>query len=98
MGFSVQQRVGGLQVKYRWRCLRPPNREYCCFTHVIDEQERIVGYLDHEILGGSPSMITWRKDDLAIERGDSGENEIPASTEFVSPTLGRPVAGAPVCR
>jgi hypothetical protein len=68
IGFSVQQRAGGLEVKYRWRCLRPPDREYWCFTHVIDEQERIVGYLDHQILGGSPPMITWRKDDLAIER------------------------------
>jgi len=68
IGFSIQQRAGSLEVKYRWRCLRPPDREYWCFTHVIDEQERIVGYLDHEILGGTPPMIAWRKDDLADER------------------------------
>src|SRR5262249_48001311 len=59
---------GNLEVKYRWRCLRPPDNEYWCFTHVIDEHERIVGYLDHEILGGTPPMIAWRKDDLADER------------------------------
>jgi len=67
-GFSVQRRVRGLEVKYRWRCLKPPDREYWCFTHVIDEQDRVAGYLDHEILNGSPPMITWQKGDMAIER------------------------------
>jgi hypothetical protein len=67
-GFALQQSAGSLEVKYRWRCRRPPDGEYWCFTHVIDEQDRIVGYLDHEILGGSPPMITWREGDVAMER------------------------------
>src|SRR5262249_18490837 len=66
IGFSVQQAAGRLEVKYRWRCLTPPDRDYWCFTHVVDERDRVVGYLDHEILGGSPPMIQWRKGDLAI--------------------------------
>lgn len=67
-GFAVQQFAGSLEVKYRWRCRRPPDREYWCFTHVVDEQDRIVGYLDHQILGGSPLMVTWREGDVAMER------------------------------
>ena len=67
-GLAVQRSAGSLEVRYRWRCLRPPDREYRCFTHVVDEQDRIVGNLDHEILDGSPPMIAWRKGDVAVER------------------------------
>jgi hypothetical protein len=82
IGFSVQQMAGSLDVEYRWRCHRTPDREYWCFTHVIDEHDRIIGYLDHEILGGSPPMITWRRGDVAIERLRLRSSAIRAETKY----------------
>ena len=82
MGFTVQQMPRGLEVKYRWRCLRPLDREYWCFTHVIDEQDRVVGYLDHEIIGGNPPMISWRKGDLAIEKLRLSSAAIQEKTKY----------------
>ena len=38
----------------RGRCLRSPEREYWCFTHLIDRSNRIVAQLDHRLLGGQP--------------------------------------------
>jgi 4-amino-4-deoxy-L-arabinose transferase-like glycosyltransferase len=66
-GYSVQQASGSLEVKYRWRCRKPPDREYWCFTHVVDAQGRIVGYLDHDVLSGRPPTTNWREGDTAIE-------------------------------
>jgi len=67
-GMSVEVRGGALEVKYRWRCLRSPDRPYWCFTHILDEQGRIVGYLDHPILDGDPPTDKWLGGDEAIER------------------------------
>jgi len=67
-GILVNQSAGAVEVKYRWRCVRPPEREYSCFTHILDEQDRVVGYLDHKILNGNPPIVAWREGDQAIER------------------------------
>ncbi len=67
-GLSIERTAEGLAVKYRWRCLKPVDRDYWCFTHVVDEQGRIAGYLDHPILGGEPPTSAWRQGDIAIER------------------------------
>jgi hypothetical protein len=67
-GILVNQAGGAVGVKYRWRCVRPPEREYWCFTHILDEQGHVIGYLDHKILNGNPPMVGWSEDDQAIER------------------------------
>src|SRR5207245_485937 len=67
-GILVSQSAGAIEVKYRWRCARSLEREYWCFTHIVDEQDHVIGYLDHKILNGNPAMVTWREGDQAIER------------------------------
>jgi hypothetical protein len=64
---AFQQTDGAAHVKYRWRCLRPIDREYWCFTHIVDEDGKVVGYLDHRILNGNPSMETWKAGDMGME-------------------------------
>jgi hypothetical protein len=54
-------------VKYRWLCLKPVDRDYWCFTHVIDPRGNIAGYLDHSILNGEPPTSMWREGDVAIK-------------------------------
>jgi 4-amino-4-deoxy-L-arabinose transferase-like glycosyltransferase len=67
-GLSLQHTSQGLEVKYRWRCLKPVDRDYWCFTHILDAQESVAGYLDHPILGGQPGTSLWKPGDVAIER------------------------------
>ena len=66
-GLSFQQKDGNLEVKYRWRSLRPVDREYWCFTHILDARGNVVAYLDHRILNGDPPMETWKEGDMALE-------------------------------
>lgn len=66
-GLSIERSEGSLRVKYRWLCLQPPDREYWCFTQVLDRNGKIVGFLDHPIVGGKPPMRTWKEGDIAIE-------------------------------
>ncbi len=47
-----------LIVKWRWRCLKRPDRDYWCFTHVIDSRGRIVSQFDHRLPGDSP-LRSW---------------------------------------
>jgi hypothetical protein len=68
-GFSAVTSASEATVRLHWRCLRSPDREYWCFTHLIDRSNRIVAQLDHRLLGGQPPLRTWRA-------GDSGEEEI----------------------
>jgi hypothetical protein len=67
-GVSARRATDGLEVKYRWRCLKPPDRDYWCFTHVVDSRDRIVGYLDHPVLNADPPMTMWQEGDVAVER------------------------------
>jgi hypothetical protein len=67
--FSAATTGNETTVKFRWRCLNPPDREYWCFTHLIDHANRIVAQLDHRLLGGQRPLRTWRP-------GDGGEEEI----------------------
>jgi hypothetical protein len=66
-GYSARRTPDSVIVKCRWKCLQRPNRAYWCFTHVIDSNGRLVGQLDHRILGGSPPLQSWRPGDSGIE-------------------------------
>ena len=68
-GFSTVTSANQTVVRFRWRCLRPPDRDYWCFTHLIDGSNRIVAQIDHRLLGGEPPLRTWRA-------GDGGEEEV----------------------
>jgi hypothetical protein len=59
---------GRIVVKYGWRCLRAPERDYWCFTHLVDGQGKPVGFLDHELLEGDPPARTWRPGATAAEQ------------------------------
>ena len=67
-GLSCRRTPEGLEVKYRWRCLQPVGRDYWCFTHILDRQGAVAGYLDHQILNGEPATSLWKPGDTAIER------------------------------
>lgn len=66
-GLSIERSGGSLEVTYRWKCLRPVDRDYWCFTHVVDSREHIIGYLDHALLSEQPAVSTWKAGDIAIE-------------------------------
>jgi hypothetical protein len=66
-GFSARRTPDDVIVKCRWRCLKRPDRDYWCFTHVIDSQGRLVSQLDHRILGGLPPLQLWNAGDSGIE-------------------------------
>lgn len=66
-GLSVVQTPRLLKVNYRWRCLKPLDREYWCFTHVLDPTNKVIGFLDHQVLHGDPPMTSWKTGDEAIE-------------------------------
>jgi hypothetical protein len=55
-------------VRYRWRCLQPPDREYWCFTHLLDSKGKPAGYLDHKPLAGDPPLRSWQPGDTGIEQ------------------------------
>jgi len=67
-GLSAVTTPDTLEVTYRWRCLRPVQRDYWCFTHILDSKGAIAGYLDHQILAGDPPTTAWKPGDSAIEK------------------------------
>jgi hypothetical protein len=66
-GLSVSRLGDALDVKYRWRCLKRPDREYKCFTHVLDSEDKVIGQLDHYLLNGEPALRSWNVGDDAVE-------------------------------
>jgi 4-amino-4-deoxy-L-arabinose transferase-like glycosyltransferase len=69
-GFTLTQTEKSLDVRLRWRCTRAPDREYRSFVHILDRAGSVVGQLDHALVGGTPSVLTWRPNDVALERLD----------------------------
>ena len=67
-GIGVSRVSRGIEVKYRWRCIRPMDRDYWCFTHIVDQKGKVIGYLDHPILNGQPPTSAWKLGDVAVER------------------------------
>jgi len=68
-GFSTVKAPNAITVQFRWRCLKPPDRDYWCFTHLIDASGKIVAQRDHRLLGGSLPLPSWRA-------GDGGTEEV----------------------
>jgi hypothetical protein len=81
-GVALRAFDGKLEVKYRWQCLRTPDREYWCFTHILDEHNRVIGFLDHPILDGNPSMQSWLPGDEAIEHRRLRSGAIQANRRY----------------
>ena len=67
-GLSTRRTAQTISVQYRWRCLKRVQRDYWCFTHVLDERGNIVGYLDHPVMKGDPPTSNWADGSVAIER------------------------------
>ena len=74
-GIGVSQTSAGIEVKYRWRCLKTMTRDYWCFTHVMDRQGKILAYLDHPILDGDPPTHVWNPGDTAAESRSAAFSE-----------------------
>jgi 4-amino-4-deoxy-L-arabinose transferase-like glycosyltransferase len=53
----------------RWRSLKPPYRDYWCFTHLLDRDGKVIAQHDHRLLGGEPPLLSW-------QAGDAGDEEI----------------------
>ena len=57
----------GLDVKYRWRCVGRLDRDYWCFTHVVDPSGKVIGYLDHRLGEAGAPARAWQPGDTALE-------------------------------
>ena len=66
-GIAVSRTPDGLKVKYRWRCLKPVDRDYWCFTHIVDRAGQVLGFLDHRFVDGNPPTSHWKPGDVALE-------------------------------
>jgi hypothetical protein len=67
-GIGLSRIKQGLEVKYRWRCLARMDRDYWCFTHVVNREGKVIAYLDHQLLQGDPPSHLWNPGDSAPER------------------------------
>jgi hypothetical protein len=67
-GCSSTRTNSGLLLKLRWKSLKPVDREYWCFVHMLDRNGKVVGYLDHEILNGNPPAREWKPGDVGFEK------------------------------
>lgn len=66
-GLRLSAENGVVTLRMRWRCLSPAPRPYRAFVHLLNEQDQIVGSLDHEILHGSPPVDEWQPGDEGYE-------------------------------
>ena len=65
---SVAARSGQLTVQYRWRAIRSPDRDYWCFTHLLNHDGKVAGFLDHKLLDGEPALRRWQPGDVGVEQ------------------------------
>ena len=81
LAFGIENRW--LKVIYRWRSIGKLDQELLCFTHILDDQRKVVGFLDHAILGDA---------DLAKAQGwaanESLRYRLPDGVEQVHLRLG----------
>jgi len=67
-GCSIVDSAQGLDLRLRWKSLRPVERDYWCFIHVLDRSGRVVGQMDHQILRGHPPTREWKPGDVSLEK------------------------------
>ena len=65
-GFSLQKGADSVVVNWRWRCLKRPEGDYWCFTHVIDPRGRIVSQFDHRLPEPRP-LQPWTPGDRIVD-------------------------------
>jgi len=63
LSFSIEKQW--LKVSYGWRCIGKLDEDLFCFTHILDHQGKVLGFLDHAILG-QPAM-RWKEGSGARE-------------------------------
>lgn len=66
-GLSLQRVPGGIEARYRWHSWSRIPRNYWSFGHILDEQGRVLAYLDHAILPQTPTS-QWEVGYSAIEK------------------------------
>lgn len=66
-GFAFEQDRTSLRVHLRWQCVRPPDRDYMSFIHILDTGGKVAGQLDHVLLSGNPPVLSWQPGDVALE-------------------------------
>jgi len=49
LSFSIDKQW--LKVVYRWQCIGKLDQDLFCFTHILNHQGKLLGFLDHAILG-----------------------------------------------
>jgi len=81
-GFSGERTSDSVRVRLSWRSLKRADRDYWCFTHVLDPKDKIVAQLDHPLLDDDPPLCTWQPGDGADE-----EMRIPIAAEFQTQSL-----------
>jgi 4-amino-4-deoxy-L-arabinose transferase-like glycosyltransferase len=64
MPLTQIKRGDNLQLALLWKCLRPINRDYTIFVHVLDAQSQIIAQSDFQPQNGNYPTSIW----------DSGEN------------------------
>jgi 4-amino-4-deoxy-L-arabinose transferase-like glycosyltransferase len=67
-GLWTERTSEGIEVRYRWRALKPMDRAYWNFTHLVEPNGGVAGFLDHQILNGDPPTSLWKEGDVAIEK------------------------------
>lgn len=55
-GFEAEVKGRSVSMVFEWRSLKPFDREYWCFVHLLDADNRIVGQLDHRL----PRPSEWQ--------------------------------------
>lgn len=66
LGLGLQREASSITLRLRWRALRRPAQPWRCFVHLIADGRKLSS-LDHEILGGRPSIAAWQPGDEAYE-------------------------------
>jgi len=66
-GLVVNRTAGAVEVKRRWRALKPMARDYWTFTHIVDAQDKIVAQIDDRIQNGDVATSNWSPGDEAFE-------------------------------
>lgn len=81
VGLAWRPVPGGLEGRYRWRCLSRMQHDYWSFGHVLDAVGKVIGYLDHPILETTPTS-RWEVGDSAIETVTVTVSGVPASVRL----------------